>query len=350
MKTVSETEKKLATDVAYLSYVKGWHQKTIADTLKISQNKVSRLKALAIKLNIIEFKVNQSHNHMLEKKLPNLVPSLKRAYITNDANIRNNDQKNAINLGNVGGEILGKLIVNHPKDEIVISISCGASLKQVIDSLIAFFESSPEYLKCLKSKTITLYPTAVQHGFLVSETSPSNLVNHFHAQLGKFFYSIKAYTPMIATELMANHLLGSANTQIGNYLLTDAPDICIFGLGLTDDANYVANVSRYFHNELLPEHSKNTLEINHSPIDNAGNPIPRYFSDVINIKIERLRELANDENHHIIAIGGSERKKDAIFNSLQNPCYDTLITDVTAAEYIINRLEKNNHQQASPAA
>jgi len=122
----------LLIKVAELYYKQGYKQQEIANKLKISRSKVSRIISEAKKRNLIEIKINysQADNITLEKKFEQEF-SLKEAVI-----ISANDSEN-ITFNQVAKNAANFLIQKLNKSDI-LGISWGKTLNSVTESVQAY--------------------------------------------------------------------------------------------------------------------------------------------------------------------------------------------------------------------
>lgn len=327
---------------AEMYYKEKLGQKCIADRLNISQTSVSRLLHEAELGGLVEIKIHYPYLTQQGQKLKKYLPDIvKKVSIVANTHGVNGTGKNTEKLGLAGAEHLIGLLINSEKDTIKICISCGKTMKSLIDNLERIVAYNTGYINALKKKKIVLYPTVVQINYKVSKTSPSYLVTYFVGKMTKYFRTIDAYTPMVPKIFLETYYEKDEWNDLYNLALMPKPDICIFGIGLLNDENFESIIENFVV-KIPPKDLSEIIEINHYPLNKDGDAIKEYLNNVIGMRVDLLRKLSLSDDCDVVAVAGSYQKAKAMMSCLKNPCFDTLITDTTVAEYAIDNLKEKN--------
>ena len=327
--------------VAYLFYFKQKSQKDLADLFKKKQSTISRWLQRARDLGMVKvFMDPPCLGDLADKLKSKLGPDgVRDVFVLPNAESEG-DKKNTLNIGAGGAEALINAIRRFDKKTIRITMSCGETLKALVDHLELRIKAETTLREELKQKNWEFYPAALLEDSHFRDISPNYIVTYLMMRLTDVLeskkISIKANIQTLPNEFYSFSKKKRdyfRNNYDVDKLMKEAEqaDIFLLGIGTTKDQTYHEIVKSMGSNvKDLPE---DTPEIIYKPLLPNEEDQPKNIDKIIKIDLNHLyRNVSSDGNKQVIAIGGGNFKANTVKNTLrQRPFFTTLVTDVMSA-------------------
>lgn len=315
---------RLMTRVAWLYHMRGFKQSLIADTLDLSQSRVSRLLDAAVAQGIVHTTVRVLPGLQLE-----LEQALQEGYGLESARVFDvPDPSDERSLLRDLGQMLAVYLREQPLDGDVIGFtSWSRTLRETVRSLDRTTGRSASFVVELLGDVGT---PEVQHE--AAEVT-RQLARITGAQ--PRFLRVPGVTPSAAVR--ASLLDHDVHAQEA-LALHDKIDEALVGIGAcTMDLQLRPGDSSFAREQFDHARALGAVgEVNLRFIDAEGNAVSSDLDDlVIGVTLEQLRRCPRR-----IAVAGGPSKYDAVRGSLRGGWINSLVTDVRTAEHL---LETSSH-------
>lgn len=317
----NESRQMFLARVASLYYEAGKNQQQIADTLGVSRSAVSRFLTESRERGIVEIIVHYPWRteHSLEEDIRKRF-SLKgvRVLVGNE---RTYDEM-LEGLGSLAAEELEGVV----NPESIIGIAWGTALYQVLRFVRPHRFPSLEVVQMIGA-------TGSDHKL---GTDSPVLAQLLAGRLGGFYRHLHA--PLIVETAEAHSALMGDRTIRETLQRAEEADIALIGIGSTRPELYSILRAGYIDKE-------ETVRIREEGAigDICGQHFDKYGNELvvgvsrrsIAIGLEQLKKIPT-----VIAVAGSESKGDAILAALRGGYVDILVTDDSAARWIVEHAKE----------
>ncbi len=309
---------RLMIKVCDLYYNQNISQQQISALLKISRPTISRLLTAAKESGIVKITVSDldSVKHWeLESSLENLY-GLREVVIVDDAP---SEEELKERLGRIGGRLLSRAV----RDDSVVGVSMGTTLRQVVS-----FVEDPV------AENVTFVPLIGGMGQLRMDLHSNSLAEELARKFdGKFIplhAPARVSSALVRAELMKEESLASA-LSMGTRL-----DVAIVGIGYPSEKSAIKATGYYKENEIDSLIERGVAgEICMQFFNENGDTSP-YINDnnVIGLELKKLRKVPFS-----IGIAGGIEKLSAIQGAIRGKYINALITDFECANALKNSFE-----------
>lgn len=314
---LKETQQIL--QIARLYYEEKWMQKTIAKELGISEGMVSRLLRDAETKGIVEHKINLPLVDVIQQEMcNNLAEGIKRVAVVPDG--VGERTKNIGNIAPHAAEMLLRCILDHKKENISLVISCGETLREIMDILLDRLEKDLDLRDQFEKKNLTVLPTTLWADDCVSPEYPHSLVTAFAVRARRLLRRsdcVTAIAPILPNgyysmdpsdqlTFMKCHGITENLQRIRN------ADIFVTGLGITDDKVYrkllgQLKIKGLDVNKLIDDYPS---EVCYIPVNLDGEQHPVISKRIVGITPQELKALSRDSKRTVFGVaGGIKRDK-----------------------------------------
>lgn len=299
--------------IARLYYESGMTQDAIAQKLRLSRPRVSRLMQEAIDLGIVKITIAQDSGSYteLEKALENKYGLLE--VVVTDITDPDTSEQVSKDLGMAAADYFSRLI----QDNDVVGFTWGATLAAMVENL-----------KQEKKHNVTIVQMVGGLGEPASETHATGLVGRAAMVLGASFCLMPAPGVVNSAEsaalLKSNRYLSQALTTVNKV------NIAFVGIGApTRDSLLMRDESIITWNEMDHLIQMGAVgDIGLHFYDIQGKQIQTELNQrVIGIKLEELQAI-----NRVVGIAGGKEKFNAILGAIRGHWINTLITDSFTAQ------------------
>jgi len=307
---------RLLVKAAKLYYENGYSQQAIAEQLRISRPKVSRLLKQARQERIVQIKVVPPSSVFadLERQIE-LRFGLKEAIVVETADY---DSQAVVtrDLGTAAAEYFSRVV----RDGDVVALTWGRTLAATVDALV------PE-----RRQNVRVVQILGGLGEPSAEVHATGLARRVAEALGASLTLLPA--PGIVDTKEARQIL-QADTHIREALeLGRRADLTLVGIGAPTPGAVI-----FSHSNIITWDEVRTL-INHGAVgdialrffDIHGNPVPSDIDErVIGIDLATLRTLPR-----VVGISGGREKYHAILGAVRGRFINVLVTDHITARKLL---------------
>ena len=311
---------RLVTRVAWLYHVRGLKQSEVADSLGLSQSRVSRLLDAAVGLGIVRTTVRVPSGLQLE-----LEHALEETYGLRDARVfevPDPDDEMRL-LGDLGLMLAGYLQESPLEGDVIGFTSWSRTLRETVRALNAPAGARARYVVEMLGD---VGPPEVQHE--AAEVT-KQLARFTGAQPRFLRVPGVVSSPGVRRAILENDSF--ARETLG---LLDGIDDALVGIG-TCLVDPPLRPGDNFFTHAQFEHALGlgaVGQVNLRFIDRDGHAIKSELDDlVIGVSLEQLRACART-----IAVGGGRSKYSAIRGALVGGWVNTLVTDVVTAQHLVD--------------
>lgn len=308
-------------------------QKEIANSLKLSEAKVSRLLERAGREGMmkITLEVTPPRITELEDKIRDKFELFDAVVIPSVGDGRHGTRRS---IGITAARYFEWLV----KDGSKVAVASGTTLIQMVENL------TPRRYRDLK-----LYPLAVMElglkssGTEVVEFFPNQLVAAMRAKYGG---DVQAFNFQVAKvdkgldDAQKKEVLEQNGIRDLYEEALDA-DTFLIGIGTFKHIDHRARAFLHYYDADIERLSKVSCgHINLQPFDSERVMMDDFkgFGDIIAVPLDHLRQMAKTPGKHVMAVSAGEEKIEAVRASLSPAirCYDILITDEVVAKAILS--------------
>ncbi|MEN3185200.1 MAG: sugar-binding transcriptional regulator [Atribacterota bacterium] len=308
----------LIVRVAWLHYIEGYNQNDIADMLRLSRPKVTRLLDRARKQGIVKFfiKAPQVNLFSLEKKL-------KQAFALHDAVVvpsGRNDEETIENIGRGGALYFSQNVWKWR----LVGFSWGKTLRAFAENLFAMDEVRDiRFVSLAGGLTLGTF------------MNPFNIGERLSLVFNGQCYYIHA--PEVAESVEARELYLSERVNRKTFEMARQTECSLLGIGVADVEH-----STYIQAGFI---DRQDMEIIRQK-GGVGDILGQFFDlegqildlelhrKTIAIPLEDLRKMPN-----VIGLAGGPHKIEAILGALRGGFVKILITDEETARNVLERKE-----------
>ncbi len=302
-------DQNLMIKVSDLYYTYDMTQQQIANRLKISRVKVSRILTKARKRGIIEIKINYPNNNCIQ-----LERKFERLFNLKDALVISSKAKAKEIIYNEVARIAARHLLEKIQDGDVLGVSWGRTLRRMSD-----------YIN-LSGKKVEIIQMIGNVGS--NDVSADEIVRKLSDVFNGKHYLLPA--PAIVDNEKTRNIIISDSTIVQALKKTKQITVAIVGIGdLSKESSFI--ISGYLKDndfKLLKEFGA-VGDICGRFFDRNGKACDTCFDRrVIGIELEQLRKIP-----YVIAVASGLQKALAIVGALKSGVLDVLITDeITALE------------------
>jgi len=313
---VGKYSQNLMIKVADLYYIHDMTQQQIANRLKISRVKVSRILTNAKKRGIIEVNINYPIDNctQMERQFEKLF-SLKEALIIFGKN------RSKESLFNEVTRIAAQYLLEKVQDGDIFGVSWGRTLRQMVDCID------------LSRKKVEIVQMLGNVGS--NDVSADEIVRKLSAIFNGKHYFLPAPAIVDSEEIKNSIISDSTITQVFEKI--KRVTIAMVGIGnLSKESGFV--VSGYFNDNDLKVLKKIGAVGDMCGIffNKNGRVCNTYFNRrVVGINMEQLRKIP-----HVIGVVSGPQKAMAILGALRSGVLDVLITDEITALEVCSKLDR----------
>jgi DNA-binding transcriptional regulator LsrR (DeoR family) len=338
-------ETTLLVAAARLFYEEEVHQAEIAKQLHVSQSRVSRLLKKAREDNIVQIQIKPPRDRKTEQALKSVFVSagkpIREVHLAPDG-----EGKNTANLGTLGATILLEKLLTIPRDTICISVSCGETLRAVVESLFKLLADDEEALEKLSKKKLEIYPLSLYEDTSLNDKNQPTvayqcvLMSQRYTTLnvkGKFYNVPPGYYSVVREKSASDAIKEIMHLYSKTMEEARGADIFLIGIGTTRDEKY-----RQVFNTVYKDHGdmdEYVAESNYIPINIAGSQYPEVEKYFVAVNIDKLRSIIDKEDKYVIAIAGGKEKKKALEAATANPYFNILVTDMEIAKHLMEKIK-----------
>ena len=310
---------RLMTRVAWLYHMRGFKQSLIADTLDLSQSRVSRLLDSAVAQGIVHTTVQVPPGLQLE-----LEQALQESYGLESAHVFDvpdpNDERSLL-------RDLGQMLAVHLREQPLVGdviglTSWSRTLRETVRSLDRMSGRSASFVVELLGDVGN---PEVQHEAAEVTRQLARITG-----AEPRFLRVPGVTPSGAVRAsLLDHDVHAQETLA----LHDRLDEALVGIGAcTMDLELGAGDSSFAREQFDHARALGAVgEVNLRFIDAEGNAVASDLDDlVIGVTLEQLRRCPRR-----IAVAGGRSKYDAVRGSLRGGWINSLVTDVRTAQHLV---------------
>lgn len=314
----NEQNIRLMIKVAKLYYESNLTQEAIAQKLRISRPRISRLLQESRESGVVQIRVASFPSPYVE-----LESQVEKKYgldevIVVDVSDTNSHKTVSYELGEAAAAYFRMAV----QDDDVIGLTWGETLSSMIDNLSAE-----------KKQGVMVVQMVGGLGSPASESHATDLVRRLSQLLNASWNLLPA--PGIVSSVEAARFF-RAEPYIQQALATaQTVDIVFAGIGApSHESLLMRDESIVTWDEINPLIEKNAVgEIGLHFFDEQGNPIASEVEDrVIGVGLETFRNLPN-----VVGIAGGMEKARAILGAVRGKYIKTLITDVSVARFLVEQ-------------
>ncbi|MFD2628925.1 sugar-binding transcriptional regulator [Oceanobacillus kapialis] len=305
---------RLLSKIAFMYYMDNMSQQEISRRLNFSRSKVSRLLVEAREREIVQIHIDAPVTRCfdLEKQLEDKF-GIEEAIIVP---VYSEKEENILkSIGKAGADYLTDLV----KDGMTIGFSLGRTLKFVTD-----FLSDNQQIDCDIVPIIGGNWPGIQ-----ADIDANTICQKAAEKLGGNYFPLYAPAIVADQQLKESILRDSTIQNVLNKALQ--PDITIASVGVES--------SFFAHANLLTEEEKDQLKK-----EGVVGEVACWFfnseGEIPNLSIHNrvvgpsITEI--NKQSKVILVSGTDYKKEAIASALSGNWVDTLITDESVAEFLLN--------------
>ncbi len=309
-------KQRLMIKAAKLYYEKGLTQESISQKLRLSRPRISRLLQEALDSGIVQITVAPVLGSFVE-----IEARLEERFGLSEAvvvEVSDPDSRLALSreLGPVAGDVFTRLV----QDGDVIGLSWGTCLASMVDNL------QPQR----KNGAVVVQMT----GGLAApdtDTHATDIASRTAMAIGATLRLLPA--PGIVRSLETARLLRSERYIAQALETAQSTNIAFLGIGSTSRNSppiHDGSIITWDEAEQLDRMGA-VGELNLRFYDINGDPVKSELDErVIGVKLDTIRSI-----DHVVAVAGGCEKMKAILGALRGHLIDTLITDATTAEMLL---------------
>ena len=347
-----EEDYEMMVAAARLHYERGWQQTKVAKQLQVSQSTVSRLLDRARQEGIIRVHIEVPpmirDREALELRYGNR--GVRKFYLVPGG--VGGSGKNITNLSGGGARVLLQAIRQVPGSVVRIGMSCGATLRAVIDGFFQLLEEEPEIVEELSYKELHVYPLALYEDTDLNRDYPHSVVYKFAMRAAEEYrHRLHIIPHLITIDKTISGVIGpKEKDELKRNVINKAKDADIFllGIGITD-SNY-----QVIYKDIADfpfEQNEYFGECNHIPFDGNGVQDGTFARKTFALNIDDFRAIVNnpEDRRSVIAVAGGRLKKQAIRAALVRPFCNVLVTDSEIAQYLLSNSDINSSPRETEA-
>ncbi len=301
----------LLVKIARLYYEEGYTQQEIAKKLSISRPQISKLLKKARDKGIVKIEILYK-----EEDFSALEISLSRKFNLNEVMIVPSyaDIKDALALG--GGKYLKRVL----KDNLIISLSWGSTLRRLVDTL-----------EVKKKYKIDVVPIMGGMGNRGSKITSSEIARTLSEKIGGVHYVIHA--PVVVKDVSTKKALLEEDVINDIFKKAKNADFSFVGIGRITDTSTMIREGYIKREDFEELKDKGVVgDVCTTFFDIEGNVIDTELNKrIIGLDVRDLK------NSTIVGIGGGREKREAILGALRGGFIDVLITDKDTGAYLLNK-------------
>lgn len=308
---------RLMIKVAKLYYENGLTQETIADRLRMSRPRVSRLMQEALEQGIVKISIVQEPGSYaeLERQLENRYGLLE--VVITDAPESDSYEETAHMLGPAAAEYFNRVV----KDGDMVGLTWGITLAAMVENLL------PE-----KKHNCIVVQMVGGLGEPDAETHATGLVSRMSMAVGASLWLMP--TPGIVNSVEAAQLLRSDRYVAQTLEKARQVNVAFVAIGApTPDALLMRGesiISWEEMNHLIGLGAVGDIALHF--YDEQGNPINTNLKErVIGISLEELKCIGR-----VVGVAGGMGKFHAILGAIRGGFINTLITDAQTARRLLD--------------
>lgn len=308
---------RLMIKVAKLYYENGLTQETIADRLRMSRPRVSRLMQEALEQGIVKISIVQEPGSYaeLERQLENRYGLLE--VVITDAPESDSYEETAHMLGPAAAEYFNRVV----KDGDMVGLTWGITLAAMVENLL------PE-----KKHNCIVVQMVGGLGEPDAETHATGLVSRMSMAVGASLWLMP--TPGIVNSVEAAQLLRSDRYVAQTLEKARQVNVAFVAIGApTPDALLMRGesiISWEEMNHLIGLGAVGDIALHF--YDEQGNPINTNLKErVIGISLEELKCIGR-----VVGVAGGTGKFHAILGAIRGGFINTLITDAQTARRLLD--------------
>jgi deoxyribonucleoside regulator len=313
--TIDNEKMKLMIKMAHLNYEENLTQSEIAKRLNVSKATVSRFLKEALRRGIVEVIIHDpvSMDWVLAKSLVERF-GLKEAYVLADVDA---DYKNLIQSV---GKLAAQVVEKHLRDGMTMAVSLGQAVAATADALQI---SDPIHVRI--ALTHGQSDTDLIEGSSVMQTLAQKLGNDMRIIPSPLMLKNEEICRVIKQEYAVREVLTIAENA----------DLALVGIGALIPEISALLLNKYVKPEDLQKLVADGAvgDICAVQFDAQGNVLEVDLNRrIVTIDIQRLRDIPT-----VIGISAGLSKARAILGALRGRYVNILVTDTSAARFLINR-------------
>lgn len=307
---------RLMIKVARLYYENGMTQEMIAERLRMSRPRVSRLMQEALDQGIVKITIIQEPGSYaeLERELENRYGLLEVTVI--DSTSSSSYEGTARDLGPASAEYFNRVV----KDGDVVGLTWGITLASMVENLL------PE-----KKHNCIVVQMVGGLGEPNAESHATGLVSRTSMAIGAALWLMP--TPGIVNSIEAARLLRSDRYVAQTLEKARQVNVAFVAIGAPTQNSLLMRgesiISWHEMNELISKGAVGDIALHF--YDLQGNPIQTDLKErVIGISLEELKSIGR-----VVGVAGGVDKFDAILGAIRGKFINTLITDAEIARRLL---------------
>lgn len=327
-------ELTLVVQAARLFYHEMMPQAAVAEALKVSQSKVSRLLDLARQQQIVRVFIDPPRLMQAEEAL---LGAVRERGVSSVVIVPGGTGKNEMNLGAAAARRLIEQIIALDEETVRIALSCGSTVRAVVMHFLELLRMDLALRDRIRPKTLEIYPTTLFPSESLEPIYPHTLVTTLAITARDLLDQarVKAYARALPPNFyrMDADAAASHRKRFGIDAFVDQireSHIFVVGIGLFEDESYQTRILADFSLPSLDDFVP-AAELLYVPIGSEGQELRTAAQLVVGMTPARLR----DSPGHVIAVSGGEEKGAAVAAALRTDCIDTLITDEAVARAVV---------------
>lgn len=311
-------QQRLMIKVARLYHTHGMRQTDIAQRLRISQSRVSRLLTQAEEAAIVRTVVAvPAHIHA------DLEERVEKRYDVSDVHVIDAVSDNEVELGRDLAHAMAALLHEVPFDARVIGFtSWSKTLRLMVDALQPMRTRTEHVVEMLGD----LGPPDLQH-------DAARSTQRFAALTGA--QPVFLRTPGVVPSAEIKEVLLSRDLHAREALaMLDSVDLALIGIGACElDPGLRSGDNFFTDDQFATMRDRGAVgEVCLHFLDAEGKLVPGELDEhVIGVTLAQLRSARRRW-----AVAGGRRKHDAVRAALRGGWVDTLVTDAATAEYLVS--------------
>lgn len=311
---------RLMIKVARLYYENGLTQESIAQTLRMSRPRVSRLIQEALEQGIVKISIAQEPGSYieLERQLEKRFGLLEALVV--DTTTPDSYEAVARDLGPAAADYFKRIV----QDGDVVGLTWGLTLASMVENL------APE-----KKRNCTVVQMVGGLGEPDSETHATGLVSRTAMAIGASLWLMP--TPGIVNSVEAATLLRTDRYVAQTLEKARQADVAFVAIGAPTATALLMRgesiISRFEMERLVEAGAVGDIGLHF--FDQDGNPIVSELEErVIGVSLEDLKAISR-----VVGVAGGAEKYHAILGALRGGFINTLITDVEIARRLLEGQE-----------
>ncbi len=315
-------EEDLLVRVCKMYYIENMTQAEVAKAIGVSRSQVSKLLSKARKLGIVKIRIKPQFIWGESK----LQERLKKKYKLKNVVIAKESVADGIASVAV---VAAKFLSDYLGDGQIVGLSWGRTLARTIDSIAT-----------TKNLSNTVFLPLIGG---INQTGYTYQMNTLVEKMANIFSAIRyyLYAPAHFDSIETLNMMLKEKAISSVVKLWSNVDIALVGIGepITLSTLLKESFDPIFLAELLKE--KVVGDVLTRFFKNDGTPckIKDYDDHILGMTLEELKKVPE-----VIGIAGGMEKADAIYGAIRGGYINSLITDISVAEYLLEKDGKSENR------